>query len=159
MHKLYLTNFEASIIGGAEAIITKYGGFPSMENGSLCALEVERIEAEQSFVNVKLVFDIRHWHEVCSLYHDLPALSHRYIEISFHKAKAISFDHAPIGNIGEIQFENTANQSHWRANSLPFQPIMVERPYCVFHIRRDLRIDFHEKECQITAISHNKLRH
>ena len=151
MHKLYLTDSEVSIIEGAEPIIAEFGGFPSMENGTLCSVDVK---TDRKHFDVTLLFDIKRWHEVSSSYFDnLPSFSHRYIELLFHHADDVTLARASLGIYGEIKFENTHNTNNWRMPSLPYRPLIVDRPFCAFHIRRDLRIYFNEEACRISAIA------
>lgn len=42
MHKIFLTKNECSIIRGADEIVNTIGGFPSMENGELIEIQLEK---------------------------------------------------------------------------------------------------------------------
>lgn len=159
MHKIYLTRPEASIIHGAERIVAEFGGFPSMENAKLCRINIKDSELPYGRYDISLLFDIWHWGEVSSLYMDIPIPAHRFIELSFQRARDISVNSPYMMECGEFKFGNTTDRKKMYQDDMPSNTIIVERPFCSFYMQagRDFVIEFEEDECLISATLRDNL--
>lgn len=153
MHKIYLTEPEVSVINGADVIVEECGGFPSMENGRLCSIKMEKSKDDFGY-NVVLLFDIEKWASDSALYMDIPKISHRFIEMSFCGVSNVYINHPNMSSTcGEIKFNNTPDRKKMCQDSSPERVPVISRPFCTFYIRNDsnLVFDFDERECKISA--------
>ena len=149
MHKFYLNNTECSIIQGAQEIVSRFGGFPSMENGTLISVTVER-SSERSRYDVKLVFDITGWAKM--VLSDKDSGTDVKICMSFEGCRSIVTRIEPWSNpCGEIKFGD--GMEEMRQDGHPSHIIEIPRPYGAFCIRssHEFLIEFDESECWISA--------
>ena len=150
MHKFYLNNTEGDIIQGAQEIVSRFGGFPSMENGTLISVTVER-SSERFRYDVKLVFDITSWAEMVLSDKDIGSTGAK-ICMSFEGCRSIAArTDAMHGPCGEIKFGD--GMEEMRQDGHPSHIIEIPRPYRVFCIRSShaFQIEFEEEECRISA--------
>ena len=150
MHKIFLTKPECELINGAEKIVELFGGFPSMEDGELLDIRVQKCGEHRS--TVSLLFDITGWKNNAMYYKKLKDFSETLICFTFNNCRDV-FMQSPLGMSGEIKFSNSADRSRMYQDDTPDTVPVIERPYCAFYIRDAscLIIEFFENECTISA--------
>ena len=161
MHKTFLNEKEIQIIKGADKVVKKIGGFPSMENGTLESIFIART-GNDNLLDVELVFDISGWLNTLDFYSkngvSRPYYQHnrfdeRKIKILFHNC--YDFEYAGTGRvIGEIKFggKDQLDPRNRHQDVLPGMDIIIDRPYVCFYIRSGAPIVyFNENECEISA--------
>ena len=154
MHKVFLTKNECSIIRGADEIIEAFGGFPSMENGELLEIHLEK-QHERNRGSVSFVFDIADWKVSSSRYlsKERPAgFDQSRIKLTFQNCRDIKIVD-PFRDLGEIKFGNSSDRKLIRQDEFPGLAPELERPFCVFYARsgESIIIDFDEETCIISA--------
>ncbi|MBR2533687.1 MAG: hypothetical protein IKE50_02760 [Erysipelotrichaceae bacterium] len=165
MHKTYLNEIELQLIKGADKIIEKIGGFPSMENGRLTDISIHR--GKEFGHDIELVFDLTGWIHVLDFHYSYDyegdmnyyhrEFDERHIKMIFHSFRRIEMKGFPSFDFdgGEIKFGGIAQEdSKCRyQDRLPGHNIVIERPYTCFYIRSgcDFVIYFDENECEISA--------
>lgn len=150
MHKIFLTKPECEIIQGSEKIIETIGGFPSMEDGELIDVHLQKCGEYRS--TVTLLFDVTGWKRNAKHSAKLKEFSESLIRLIFQNCRDV-YMQSPLGISGEIKFSNSADRSRMCQDDTPDTVLVIERPYCVFYIRdaSGLIIEFFENECTISA--------
>lgn len=158
MHKIFLTEQEASVISGSEEIIKELGGFPSMENGNLCSICVKRSDPDFKY-DISMIFDIEKWKNDSSAYKEFSSSAIRFIDLKFKGARSIQLNNPIMTYCNEIKFSNTLDKDNWNRDNSPFHTKIIKRPFCVFYIGtgRELAIEFDESECLISASAREAL--
>ncbi len=167
MHKTYLNEVELQIIKGADKIVEKIGGFPSMENCCFESLSVNRSKDNHYRNDIELVYDITGWLETLDFYNpdgnkEKVNYYHKYfderrIKITFHNCFGLKLTGFPPVNDegGEIKFggKKQEDQKNRYQDRLPGLDIIIARPYTCFYMRsgHGMVIYFDEKECEISA--------
>jgi len=155
MHKLYLTPPECEIIHGASEIVDIIGGFPSMEDGELIDITLQRHNKTGYRGEVILTFDISGWKQVASFYTAYGPLN-KFVEdrirLTFKNMRDIKIVD-PFSESGEIKFSNTCDSREMHQDDHPCNTPIIERPFCRFYIRsgHNIVFDFEEEECEISA--------
>ncbi len=168
MHKTYLNEEEVQLIKGADKIVKKIGGFPSMENGRLCSFLVK--ESEKEFCNdIELIFDIAGWLHTLDFYltgckdindkiwdpYRHKDFRERHVKMLFHNCKRFNLQGLPLLHNGEIKFGGVKQneEKNRYQDRLPGHDIIIDRPYTCFYIcvGDELIIYFDESECEISA--------
>lgn len=152
MHKLFLTKNECEIIHGASKIVETVGGFPSMENGELITVSLQK-GAKQYHFDVVLIFDITGWkHTAFDNGYEINDFAENRIRMSFKNMRSVDM-HDPFSERGEIKFYNSCNRDEFVQDSLPCFTPTIERPFCCFCICSGLHVvlEFEEEECDISA--------
>lgn len=160
MHKIYLTEPEVSIIKGADVIVKECGGFPSMENGHLCSIKIQKTKDTLARYDVVLLFDIEKWASDSAFYMHVPKIFHKYIEMTFRCVENVYVNNPCMSSTcGEIKFGNLSDRNKMHQDILPGRATIINRPFCVFYIRsgNELVIDFDEEECTISAVFNDSL--
>ena len=166
MHKSYLNSEEIKLIKGADKIIDKIGGFPSMENGYLESFSIKnngdfsKWNGERS-IDVELVFNINGWLETLDFYkghgeyYDHKDFDERHIKMCFHNCREANINYSSIFHNGEIKFGGykEVEVDNRKQDAHPCIERIIERPYCCFYIvsGRELYIEFEEDKCEISA--------
>ena len=161
MHKTYLNKIELQLIKGADIIVDKIGGFPSMENGRLSSFSVTNLE--KSDTDVELVFDLRGWVNVLDFHYTYDYkddknyfhkdFSERHIRMLFQKCRSFETERLDFYG-GEIKFggKEQLKEENRRQDLLPGIDRIIERPYCCFYTgHREFLICFDESKCEISA--------
>lgn len=158
MHKTYLNSEEIKIIKGADKIIDKIGGFPSMENGYLKSYSVK--QSDKFNIDVELVFNLNGWLDTLDFWkgrsseYDHKVFNERNIRINFHNCHHIDIKY-PMFHCGEIKFggSDEKDERNRKQDVLPGMSVILDRPYCCFYIcsGNELILFFDEKECEISA--------
>lgn len=157
MHKIFMTEPEASIIKGADAIIEELGGFPSMENGRLVSISIKDcgLEGWRCARDITLVFDIYNWARDSSRYVNISKPKHRFIKMRFSPLRDFYINTPSMDYCGEFKFGNTADRDKMRQDmGTGLNPPIVERPFCCFYMRSaydGLILEFDEDTCEISA--------
>ncbi len=163
MHKTYLNEVEVQLIKGADEIVKKIGGFPSIENGCLSSVSIRN--ADRKPYDVEMVFDLQGWINTLDFhyshgykgdknyYHN--DFDERHIRITFHNCYGFETESGFVtfrgGDLyfGGVEEHDPKNRKRDR---LPGHGTVIERPYCCFYTGHDeFSIYFNEEECEISA--------
>ncbi len=174
MHKSYLNETELQLIKGADIIVEKIGGFPSMESAQLIGFSAKQTRKTKNvydLFDVELEFDISIWLKAMKRYYSAfisnpdrePELEklvftkdfeERKIRMLFHNCQRFRIDY-PNSFRGEIKFGGEAQEKHVNRHQdpLPGKGEIYKRPYTCFYTGSgsDLIIFFDESECEISA--------
>ena len=160
MHKTYLNEVELEVIEGADKIVEKIGGFPSMENGRLTSYSVKNLETV--LIDVELIFDLKGWIHTLDFHYTYDykgdknyyhkEFNERHIKMTFRKCHRIETEGYGLG--GDIYFggPEQCDLRRRHRDKLPGHAIIIERPFCCFYTaHNEIAIFFDENECEISA--------
>lgn len=158
MHKYFLTRSECAVIQGADAIIERFGGFPSMEDGCLRSIVIQAKNGKRRY-RVELTFDISGWKRATKQYIALKDTDENLITMCFDGAIDLEISSpSDYWDCGEMKFDNFHGTEKLNQDESPCTVLDYPRPYTRFYSAGHpgkLVIEFEESECCISAWINN----